>query len=657
MVTDKEGRRRATFQAMPVVAMVLVVVLLSILLMLLHRNEAEEERFTLIKDILWVEQTIHFHLTSGAEKLAQLAQRDDIGGARLSLDPIESEVKGLMLADPAIIGVLLRGVDGRLVGAFPPRGSDVAPPDPQSPAPWADAFALARSTGRVAWTQPFEAPSGEILFEAVAPVFHHGVFAGVLVAIYSPASILTHHVPWWVAERYRIEICDPMGRVLAAKTHVQPTESGPSHQVRLEPPGWGMEIIATVYRTENTLARNLLAAAIFALALLAVWSLWLVRGHLRSRLKAEYALREEHAFRKAMEDSLTVGMRARDLHGRITYVNQAFCRMVGWSAEEMVGLMPPMPYWCDEAMEATLDIHRQVMAGHAPKDGFELLFRRRNGERFLALVYEAPLIDAQGRQTGWMASVVDVSERRRAEDMARQQQESLQHTARVIAMGEMASTLAHELNQPLAAIASYATGCLNRLDGPEPLEPTALRGILAKMAQQAQRAGQIIRRVHDFVRKAEPRLEVCSLDQVVLNAVGFIGPDARRRGVALELQVDQSGLKVEADPILLEQVVLNLVRNGIEAVTGLAKERRHLQVVISRQDHRAEVQVIDNGGGISHEQAVNLFQPFFTTKSSGMGMGLNICRSIVESHQGRLWFEPNPAGGSIFRFSLPLRDA
>ena len=172
---------------------------------------------------------------------------------------------------------------------------------------------------------------------------------------------------------------------------------------------------------------------------------------LRPETAAEAALRNEHAFRKAMEDSVQAGLRARDLEGRITYVNPAFCAMVGWSAEELTGRMPPMPYWVDEEMEATRALHDRILAGEGPRRGFEVPFRRRNGEMFPVLIHEAPLIDANGRQTGWMSSVIDISDQKRAEELARQQQERLQSTARLITMGEMASSLAHELNQPLAA--------------------------------------------------------------------------------------------------------------------------------------------------------------------------------------------------------------
>ena len=359
-----------------------------------------------------------------------------------------------------------------------------------------------------------------------------------------------------------------------------------------------------------------------------------------------------------MEDSLTVGMRARDLTGRIIYVNPAFCRMTGFSSEELVDRSPPMPYWVPEQLGETMAVHQAVLAGEAPPDGFEITFRRKDGEHFQALVYEAPLIDGNGRHTGWMASVLDVTERRRAEELARQQQEQLQFTSRLVTLGEMASTLAHELNQPLAAIASYNTGCLNLLAN-ENFDMRDIRQALEKLGVQAQRAGRIIRRVHDFVRKSEPKRAPCALGEIIEDCVGFIEAEARKRHVHIETALPELPL-VLADRLMLEQVLLNLIRNGMEAMAGTPEEQRVLRVA-AEAGGEVVVSIADNGCGIAPEVREKLFTAFFTTKPEGMGVGLSICRSIIEFHRGRLWAEDNshsPTGsGTIFKFTLPLESA
>jgi two-component system sensor histidine kinase DctS len=645
---------RHFLQTMPIVAMVLVVMLLGVLLWVLHRTELEEEQLTLIKDILWVEQNIHFHLTSAEEKLAQMGA--DLDRGSLGSDGFIAAARTLIANNKDIDRVVLRDAAGRTQAAEPQTEGEPYAQAAGEGAPWWPTFVLARSIGRAAWTGPFAVPGRRQVFEVHVPVFHDRQFLGMIVGVFAAESLLAQQVPWWVAEKYKVELVDSGGTILAAKTAVDLFQPGPSHQVALNPPGQGMAVVATVYRSTTNLVRNTLAAAIFGLATLAAFSLWLVRRSVRRRQDAEQALLTEHAFRKAMEDSLTVGMRARDLDGRITYVNPAFCRMVGWTAQDLVGATPPMPYWLPEDIDSTMEMHRRVLAGDAPPDGFEIQFRRRNGEHFRALIYEAPLIDPDGRHAGWMASVLDVTERKRNEELARHQQEQLQRTARLITMGEMASTLAHELNQPLSAIASYTAGCLNRLDAPA-FAAADLRPALTKLGAQAQRAGQIIRRVHDFVRKSEPRLQPCSLSQVVEDSVGFIEFDARRRGVSIQMAPESRDHTVEADRILLEQVMLNLVRNGIEAMSQDGTTIQPLVITIATDKDQAVVRVADRGPGIAAEAADTLFQPFYTTKAEGMGMGLNICRSIIEFHRGRLWFEPNPGGGSVFCFSLPTRPA
>jgi two-component system, LuxR family, sensor histidine kinase DctS len=258
-----------------------------------------------------------------------------------------------------------------------------------------------------------------------------------------------------------------------------------------------------------------------------------------------------------------------------------------------------------------------------------------------------------------MASVLDVTERRRAEELARQQQEQLQFTSRLVTMGEMASTLAHELNQPLAAIASYNTGCLNLLarDG---FDPQDIRQALEKLGIQAQRAGRIIRRVHDFVRKSEPKRAPCALSEIADDCIGFVEAEARKRHVHLEAVLPALP-PVLADRLMLEQVLLNLIRNGMEAMAETPQAQRTLRLSAELCDNEVIVAIADNGCGIAPEIREKLFTAFFSTKPEGMGVGLSICRSIVEFHRGRLWAEENaqsPSGrGTIFRFTLPLESA
>ena len=235
----------------------------------------------------------------------------------------------------------------------------------------------------------------------------------------------------------------------------------------------------------------------------------LLARDVRRRARAESELAESLAFRKAMEDSLVTGLRARDLEARTTYVNPAFCAMVGFDADELLSSAQP-PYWPAElAAEYQRRQEERLASGAQSREAFETTFVRKNGERFPAMLFESALRDASGAHAGWMSAIVDLSAQRRVEEVARQQQDRLQATARLATIGEMASLLSHELNQPLSAIAAYATGTLNMMDAHTPGAPLdaelwgSLHVAARQIAQQSERAGRVIKSVHDFVRRRE----------------------------------------------------------------------------------------------------------------------------------------------------------
>lgn len=656
----------------------LLLVLLILLLWLLRQNEAEEQRSTLIADVLWLEQILSFRLEGNAEQLQQLAldlSQEKTGNALFRL-----RSQHLIKNSPELQQILWLDSSAHLLDSMPtqnlPRlgsggpGADTkagknadkgaeakarTKPEPSADLPadmQARAIELASKLGKTVYTDVYQR-SNTPQFEVFFPFFENGQYRGSLVGVYSLNTLLKQLVPWWFTEKYQVRILDANGNALASKSRVNDATTLLSYTVPFDPPGFGMAIQVTAYRSAGNIAQTLITVLIIALAAAVLVSLWVMRGHIQRRLAAEQALRSEYAFRKAMEDSLTVGMRARDLDGRVTYTNPAFCQMVGFSAEELIGARPPMPYWAPEELENTQAIHQAVIEGKAPREGFEIRLMRKDASRFDALIYEAPLIDADGRHTGWMASIVDVTARKQVEAMARQQQEKLQLTSRLITMGEMASALAHELNQPLAAITSYNTGCLNKLESGD-FNSRELTDALGKLGVQAQRAGSIIRRVHDFVRKSEPKLAPCDLAEVIDDSIGFIDAAARSLNVRIVRVIQGMRPELMADGVMIEQVLLNLMRNGIEAMSDTAPENRCLTIKLSQVDRHMQICVVDHGPGIPPEVKEKLFTPFFSTKAEGMGIGLNICRSIIEFHHGRLWVEDNPEGGTIFFITLPI---
>ena len=248
----------------------------------------------------------------------------------------------------------------------------------------------------------------------------------------------------------------------------------------------------------------------------------------------------------------------------------------------------------------------------------------------------------------------DITERKATENMMRQQQAKVELTSRLMTMGEMASSLAHELNQPLTAISNYSLGAVSRMKNGG-VSNDELLPALEKTAGQAQRAGHIIRRIREFVKRSEPRRRATEVARIVEDAIGFADIEAAKKGIVIRTDVEAGLPPLDIDPILIEQLILNLLKNAVDAMDDATVRR--IDLIVRRQDDMAEFLVVDHGSGVSELQRANLFQPFFSTKSEGMGMGLNICRSIVEFHHGRLTVERNPNGGAIFAFTLPLAGA
>ncbi|SBT10281.1 C4-dicarboxylate transport sensor protein DctS [Candidatus Propionivibrio aalborgensis] len=630
----------------------LLLALLIVLFWLLRQNAANEQRTTLIADVLWLEQSVNFRLEGNAEQFQQLALDLVLAPETNQSALFRLRSQHLLKNNPELQQVLWLDASAQILAALPTQNLPRLGLGEPGNEVQAQTIERASKLGKPVYTEVYRI-SNSPQFEVFFPVFQNNQYQGSLVGVYSLNTLLKHLVPWWFTEKYQVRILDADGTTLASKSKVSDAATTLSYTLPFDPPGYGLAFQVTAYRSDSSIAQTLITTLIIALAAAVLVSLWVMRGHIHRRLAAEQALRSEYAFRKAMEDSLTVGMRARDLEGVVTYTNPAFCQMVGFSAEELIDAKPPMPYWAPEDMERIQSIHNSIIDGKAPHEGFEVRLMRKDGSRFDALIYEAPLIDADGRQTGWMASIIDVTVRKHAEELARQQQEKLQFTSRLITMGEMASTLAHELNQPLAAITSYNTGCLNKLESGN-FSPDELKHALGKIAVQAQRAGQIIRRVHDFVRKSEPKLAPCDLAEVIDDSVGFIDAAAKLLNIRIEREIQGMRPELMADPVMIEQVLLNLMRNGIEAMSETPLENRRLTVKLYQKDDHMQIRVIDRGSGIPLELREKLFTPFYSTKTEGMGIGLNICRSIIEFHRGRLWVEDNPEGGTIFVISLPI---
>lgn len=554
--------------------------------------------------------------------------------------------------------------------------------------------AAGRSSG-AAYSTSYFVPQfngiGQEMLDMCLPVVVAGRLAGFTVATYSLQNLLGELVGKTLTRNTALSFTEADGTRLAL--YGTPLRGRLIYvaQHLLDLPGNTLVLRMESRPSTPALFPNVLTALVTAMSLALLAVLFLLARDMRRRLQVEHDLGEALAFRKAMEDSVLTGLRARDLQGRITYVNPAFCKMVGVEAHELLNQRFPSPYWPPELADMyqqrqTIRLSGKNLPSNMPTEGYESVFIRRDGTRFPVLIMEAPLINAVGKHTGWMSAILDVSEQRRIEELSRASQDRLQATARLAMVGEMASLLSHELNQPLAAISSYATGSLNLLqderghasdrartaiaaDGwnAPPLSED-LQQAMRRISEQAERAGKVIKSVHDFVRRRDQVREAVA-PQTLLDAIRpLVNLQARELGVDVVIEVDDACVPVLCDPIMVEQVLLNLARNGMQAMHGATAEPSAKGVLVpggkvltlrirlvaaNAFSQRVEFSVRDCGEGISEQVAQQLFTPFFTTKEEGMGLGLSLCRTVVEQHGGFLGYEAAQPRGTIFTFTLP----
>ena len=658
-------------------------------------------------------------------------------------------------------------------------------------------FVAARQSRTPAYSRAFVDSAGTPVFQLHIPLVERGGFAGTLIAEYSVEALVRHFVPADVAQRHAISVIDEREVKLSSTVKPMPGQ----HSARapiisdapLTPALNGLMLRGQGWRTSIGLISNTLFWMVVALSVLTVWMLLGTWRHVRRRSQIQGALVQETNFRRAMENSMPTGMRAMDLEGRISYVNAAFSQMTGFSTPELVGRMPPYPYWPQDRVEENSRLLQQELQGRSPSGGIEVRVVRKDGTQFDARMYVSPLIDPKGQQTGWMTSMTNITEakrirdqlsasherfttvlegldasvsvlsvqqgellfvnrsyrlwfgadakghqqlagsvasapfnserddevdplsglpteelteagihprevfvdalqkwfdvrsrylqwtdgrlaqmiiatditaRLRAEEQAAAQAEKAQVTSRLVTMGEMASSVAHELNQPLTAITNYCNGMVSRISA-DSISRDDLVAALQKTARQAERAGLIIKRIRAFVKRSEPQRQPAQARQIIDDAVELAGIELRRRNVAIHTYVAQRLPIIMVDPILIEQVVLNLLKNAAEAIdtAQLPPPRRHIELrVVPRhmpeEGGVIEFSVTDMGPGLKDEVIARLYEAFFSTKAEGLGIGLSLCRSIVESHRGRMRAQNLYNGtlvvGCRFSFTVPV---
>ncbi len=794
----------------PLLAVILFLAAVIAAFGYLRIEEIDREQQALKRDVEYAQQRLRLRLLERQEQLMRIGR--DVSNKEVDAEEFISQAESLVNQYPELMAVTWLDAKRRVTVAYASAsatssqfrsvGSTLKAGETDG------TYDLARDLRQPVYSRPlnpadnsdYNAPTLQLL----VPLDEQGKFGGVIMGEYSIDGLLRFGVPTEVSAKYAVALVDDKKRVLAGNlppprntaAKLWPwSEDAAEYEIPVSPVGNGLLIRAQGYRASLGVVGSGFFWLVSALSVLTVWMLLGTWRHTRRRVMTQQALITETNFRRAMENSMLTGMRALDLKGRITYVNPAFCQMTGFSETELVGIEPPFPHW-PEADTSTLMMRLEdELAGRAPPGGFEVRIKRKDGHIFDARLYVSPLVDPRGQQTGWMASMTDITEpkrirnelsasyerfttvlegldaavsvaplgsrellfanrlyrswfggdvaghmnliaqagvpatapvddsldavdgmagfptdrltaalaenaeifvpelsrwlevrsryltwvdgrlaqmviatditpRRLAEEQAARQNERAQSAGHLITMGEMASSVAHELNQPLTAINNYCNGMVSRIKA-EKISTEELLSALEKTARQAHRAGQIIHRIRTFVKRSEPNRSLADVATLVSNAMELADIELRRHNVRLSHYIAARLPQIMVDPILIEQVLINLIKNAAESIeqAHLATPQRSVELrvlprVIEDQD-AVEFSVLDSGRGMSPEVMGRLFEAFYSTKAEGMGIGLKLCRSIVESHQGRMQAENLYNGSTVvgcrFTFWIPVK--
>ena len=378
-----------------------------------------------------------------------------------------------------------------------------------------------------------------------------------------------------------------------------------------------------------------------------------VISDITERKRAERALRESEQRFRVTFDQAAVGIAHAAHNGHFLRVNQKLCRIFGYPEEEL------LQKTCKEIthpedVDATMAAVQQVAAGVTDVAKLEKRYIRKDGHTVWCNFTNAMVRDREGRFKYFITVIEDIEERKRLEEQMQEHQATLARAGRINTMGEMATAIAHEINQPLMAIGNYAGGALQRLDASHSTD-LGLRQALERIAALAERSGKIIECLRDFTRRREHSFGSVDINAVAAESVKMVAAQARHQQVALETKLGAGLSRIWGDRIQLEQVVINLLMNAMEAMEETEPTRRLIVVEThATAGNNIELVVSDRGGGLAEQVAGTLFDPFVTTKKQGTGMGLSISQTIAKAYGGRIHATPNPGGGTRFHLLLPV---
>src|SRR5499427_10791388 len=361
-------------------------------------------------------------------------------------------------------------------------------------------------------------------------------------------------------------------------------------------------------------------------------------------------LQDREARARRLVDSNIIGIFIWNLDGRIIDGNEAFLRIIGYDRGDLIAgrlnwreLTPPE--WQEAADRRVAQLEASGTTQPHEKEYF-----RKDGTRVPVLVGAAAFEGSSGEGVGF---VLDLTDRKRAERAYTEVQMELAHANRVAAMGQLSASIAHEISQPLGAVLSYANAASHWLAA-QPPAAEEVRRALDFIVKSGVQASEVVDRIRALVKKAPPRTDKLEINEAVLEVIGLTRNEMSKNGISVRTQLAESLPAIQGDRVQLQQVNLNLLINAMEAMSARSEGPRDLLISTAKTDSEGVlVSVRDSGPGLAPESVERLFEPFYTTKPGGLGMGLSICRSIIESHHGRLWATANTPHGAVFQFNLP----
>ncbi|HEV8689063.1 MAG TPA: ATP-binding protein [Ideonella sp.] len=634
-------------------------------------DQREQKARSAVLDGLWLEQTIHQTLSQHEHILGNWAH-DVAPPTPAALADFVARIDGLMKEYPALVAIECIDRNGRRLAGLPAYTQRPSHLPPLNDPLIASAVERAHTLAQPEYSKVIE--QGAPLWVLALPISEEGpkegAVYGTLVATYDLDRLLEQETPWWFVQRYDLALVDRQAKRLSPRDGALPAEGSERQQLGFGPPDSGLALWVSPHTSGHPSALLAgLAGAVVAFGLLIVGLLRVLQRWLRERLAAQQALADALRFRQAMENSLLTALLAFGRDGRIIYANPALGRMLGLDSEALVGSAAPFPFWpAERHAERRAECaaaHEAMMRGASPPAGQALTLQRADGSLLPVRLLASPLVggDATGRGNphepkGWMASLHDTSAEHEAARMARERDELLQRNARLASLAEFASGIAHELNQPLAAIANYAAVADSVLAQPAPTLAKAGDAV-ARIGEESRRAGRIVQSLRGFIQKRRVEHRRHRVRALLAEPLLLLEPLAQRLRVRIAIHTEPPDIdpEIDGDGVMIEQVLVNLLRNALESLEaadmpGLPRPPDAVAVRLRVNDGQVLVSVADRGRGVP--DAATLFQPFYTTKPDGMGLGLAICRTVIESHGGRLWAEPREGGGTCFSFRLPL---